>query len=194
MDHLIGTGLGISWQNWVGLTLIWDVSPSCPTCSATSAHFPLAQMELGRGWDKSKSTQPRFSRRYLTLYTGSNFYPTVDDFQSTERFPQIPGNRSRWRREGSLPRQNSRSARARWDSSTRLPVGINDYLQITSTYRIMYLEIKRVLIHDFSGWNLLNIPFSISPPLSSRKLRSPRPASTCTRNRSWSATSINLAT
>ena len=42
-----------------------------PTYSATSANVSLAQTELGGGWNSTnkKSTQPRFARRYLTLYS-----------------------------------------------------------------------------------------------------------------------------
>ena len=43
----------------VGLTLINYVPPFCqPTFSASSANFPSAQAEIGRGWENKNLSQP----------------------------------------------------------------------------------------------------------------------------------------
>ena len=62
----ITTGRPISWQTSVGLTLIWDVPPSCPAAQPVLplSHQPRQRVERA----KSKSTQPMFASGCVTLY------------------------------------------------------------------------------------------------------------------------------
>ena len=49
------TGLFIWLETWVGLTLIWDVPPSCP--AAQVCQFPISPGEEGRGLNSQNQSQ-----------------------------------------------------------------------------------------------------------------------------------------